>query len=104
MTNTDTVSDSLNRLDLITSDYNRGFTMTFQNRITVSIRWGKANYSDGKTTVECAAWDADIPYRWVHVIGFDYNDEDVLGRLSTDDAAKFMYMASTMPSPVKANS
>ena len=94
MSNTDTVSDSLNRLDLITSDYNRGFTMTFQNRITVSIRWGKANYSDGKTTAECAAWTA--AHKWVHVIGFDYNDDDVLGRLSTDDVARFIYMASTM--------
>jgi len=99
MTNTDTVSDSLNRFNLVTSDYNRGFTMTFQNRITVSIRWGKANYSDGKTTAECAAWDADTPYtpyKWVHVIGFDYNHDDVLGRLSTDDVARFIYMASTM--------
>lgn len=99
MSNTDTVSDSLNRLDLITSDYNRGFTMTFSNRITVSIRWGKANYSDGKTTAECAAWDADTPntpHKWVHVIGFDYNDDDVLGHLNSDDVAKFIYMASTM--------
>ena len=96
MSNTDTVSDSLSRINLIDNPHNKGFTMTFQNRITVSIRWGEANYSDGKTTAECAAWDADTQYKWVHVIGFDYNDDDVLGRLSTDEVARFIYIASTM--------
>jgi len=96
MSNTDTISDSLSRINLIDNPHNKGFMMTFQNRITVSIRWGEANYSDGKTTAECAAWDADTPHKWVHVIGFDYNDDDVLGRLSTDEVAKFIYMASTM--------
>jgi len=94
MSNTDTISDSLPRINLNDNPYNKGFTMTFSNRITVSIRWGKANYSDGKTTAECAAWTA--AHKWVHVIGFDYNDDDVLGRLSTDEVAKFIYMASTM--------
>jgi hypothetical protein len=99
MSNTDTISDSLSRINLIDNSHNKGFTMTFQNRITVSIRWGCMNYSDGKTTAECAAWDADTPhtpYKWVHVIGFDYNDDDVLGSLSTDEVARFIYMASTM--------
>jgi hypothetical protein len=94
MSNTDTISDSLSRINLIDNPHNKGFMMTFQNRITVSIRWGEANYSDGKTTAECAAWTA--AHKWVHVIGFDYNDDDVLGRLSTDEVAKFIYMASTM--------
>lgn len=69
--------------------------MTFANRVTVSIRWGSMNYSDGKTTAECAAWDADN-HEWVHVIGFKYDGDDVLPRLATDDVAKFIYMASTM--------
>jgi len=94
MSNTDTISDSLPLINLNDNPYNKGFTMTFQNRITVSIRWGKANYSDGKTTAECAAWTA--AHKWVHVIGFDYNDDDVLPHLSTDDVARFIYMASTM--------
>jgi hypothetical protein len=95
MSNTDTISDSLPRINLNDHPYNKGFTMTFQNRITVSIRWGSMNYSDGKTTAECAAWDADT-HKWVYVIGFDYNHDDVLGHLTSDDVAKFIYMASTM--------
>jgi hypothetical protein len=95
MSNTDTISDSLPRINLIDNSHNKGFTLTFDNRITVSIRWGSCNYSDGKTTAECAAWNADN-HAWVHVIGFNYYDNDVLGRLSTDDVARFIYMASTM--------
>jgi len=95
MSNTDTISDSLSRINLDTHPTRKGFTMTFSNRITVSIRWGEANYSDGKTTAECAAWNTDT-YKWIHVIGFDYNDDDVLGHLNSDDVAKFIYMASTM--------
>jgi hypothetical protein len=89
------ISDKLARLNLNDNPHNKGFTMTFDNRITVSIRWGEMNYSDGKTTAECAAWNADN-HAWVHVVGFNYYGDDVLGRLSTDDVAKFMYMASTM--------
>ena len=95
MNNTDIISDSLSRINLDAHPMRKGFTMTFSNRITVSIRWGEANYSDGKTTAECAAWDADT-HKWIHVIGFNYYDDDVLGHLNSDDVAKFIYMASTM--------
>ncbi len=95
MSNTDTISDSLSRINLIDNPYNKGFTLTFDNRITVSIRWGSCNYSDGRTNAECAAWNADT-HDWIHVIGFNYYENDVLARLSTDDVAKFIYMASTM--------
>jgi len=70
-----------------------GFTITFSNGITVSIRWGEHNYSDqGKTTAECAAWWSDGS--WVHIDGFDYYGDDVLPRLTADQVAKFIYNAS----------
>jgi len=94
-TENSTISDSLSRINLNAHPVNKGFTMTFTNRITVSIRWGSMNYSDGKTTAECAAWNADT-HAWVHVIGFNYRGDDVIGRLSTDDVAKFIYNASCM--------
>lgn len=95
MTNTENISDSLNslnRFNLVTDPVNRGFTMTFKNRVTVSIRWGNFNYSDRKTTAEVAAWNADTD-DWVRVPDFD---DSVIGYLNTDDVAKFMYNASTM--------
>lgn len=101
MTNKNPISDSLCRLNLIPAAENRGFTMTFANRVTVSVRWGIFNYSDGKTTAEVAAWDADT-HEWIHVVGYDYNGDNVLGRLTTDEVARFVYAASTMPNPVAA--
>lgn len=88
-----TISDSLARFNLETHSVNRGFTMTFVNRVTVSIRWGEANYSNGKTTAECAAWNADT-HAWIHVPGFP--EMDVLSHLTTDEVAKFIFVASTM--------
>jgi len=95
MTEDSTISDSLARFNLEPHRVNRGFTMTFTNRVTVSVRWGEGNYSDGKTTAECAAWNADT-HAWVHVEGFDYNGEDILARLTTDQVAKFIFVASTI--------
>jgi hypothetical protein len=92
-TASNTISDSLPRFNLVPHPVNRGFTMTFTNRVTVSIRWGEANYSDGKTTAECAAWNADT-HTWVRVEGFDYHGDDVLPRLTTDEVAKFIFVAS----------
>ena len=96
---TNTISDSISRFNLVTDSHNKGFTMTFANRVTVSIRWGSFNFSDGKTTAECAAWNADT-HEWVHVNDFDYGVDDVLPRLNprlnTDQVAKFIYMASTI--------
>ena len=91
----DTISDNLNRINLITDAHNKGFTMTFPNRITVSIRWGSYNYSDGKTNAECAAWDADTQ-DWVEVPDFATDGDDVLARMETHEIAKFMYNASMM--------
>ena len=88
------ISDSLSRINLTTDSHNRGFNMTFDNRVTVSIRWGKMNYSNGKTTAEVAAWNADT-HDWVRVPDFgEYNQ--VMGHLSTNDVARFIYNASKM--------
>lgn len=92
--NTDPISDSLPRFNLISDSTNHGFTMTFANRVTVSIRWGTFNYSDGKTTAEVGAWNADN-HDWLRVPGFGEYDQ-VIGHLSTDDVAKFIHNASHM--------
>lgn len=92
--NTDPISDSLPRFNLVSDSTNRGFTMTFANRVTVSVRWGIHNYSNQKTTAEVGAWNADN-HDWVRVPGFgDYSQ--VMGHLTTDDVARFIHNASTM--------
>ncbi len=90
-----TISDSLPRINLVTEYANKGFTMTFPNRVTVSVRWGSFNYSDGKSNAECAAWNADT-HAWVHVPEFDYSGDDVLARMETHEIARFMYNAGMM--------
>lgn len=94
-TETSPISDSLSRFNLETNPSNHGFTMTFPNRITVSIRWGKYNYSDGRTTAECAAWNADT-HAWIHVNEFDYNGDNVLAHMETHEVARFIFNASQM--------
>jgi hypothetical protein len=87
------ISDTLARINLIPHPVNHGFTMTFPNRVTVSIRWGSSNYSDGRTTAECAAWNADT-HKWIHVP--DFGISDVVGHMNTHEIARFMYNASQM--------
>lgn len=87
------ISDSLCRINLDATPYHKGFTMTFPNRITVSVAFGSGNYSDGKTNAECAAWRAD-DHRWVRIDGFEYYNDDVLPRMETHEIARFIYNAS----------
>jgi len=81
--------------DISSDSINTGFTITFLNGITVSIRWGNMNYADGgETTAECAAFDNDGI--WVLVNGFNYHDDTVLPHLSAEDVARFVFNASVM--------
>ena len=80
---------------LWTDPINHGFSMTFANGVTTSVRWGKMNYSDGKTTAEVAALvDGDF----VCVPGYESNwDHDqVIGQISADEVVNWMYAASKM--------
>ena len=89
------ISDSLCRFNLTSTDFNRGFSMTFPNRVTVSIRWGTANYSDGRTTAECGAWNADT-HAWIQIPDFDYNGDHVLPHMTTVDVARFIHNATLL--------
>jgi hypothetical protein len=54
--------------------------MTFKNGYTISVQFGKGNYSDeGETTAEVAAWGPDR--KWVKLSEHD----DVRGWCSPDD-------------------
>lgn len=72
-----------------------GFSMTFSNNITVSVRIGSSNYSNGKNTAECAAYHTNT-YQFIRVDGFDYEDDEVLHHLSADEVAQFIHIAKSM--------
>lgn len=74
----------------------QGFAMKFANGVIVSIRWGEFNYSDlGKTTAEVAAIrDGDF----ICVPGYEnqWEYDQVIGRLTSDEVVKFMHAAANM--------
>lgn len=94
-----------------TSGYNRGFHMTFENGITVSVQWGKGNYCERRnkrghitddlkepiTTspdAEIAIWDADN--NWL-----DFGAPtggDVKGWVKPQEVAEWIYLASNAKS------
>lgn len=87
---------------LYTDPINQGFTMTYPNGITVSIRWGSMSYSDGKTTAEVAAWyntSNDEDREWIHVPEFNYGGDDVLCNMSPVEITRFMVNAMNIPDP-----
>jgi hypothetical protein len=80
------------------SNTGHGFQMTFDNGWTVSVQWGPMNYCDHYSshshhnskrskTAEIAAWDAND--KW-----YDFGNDTVKGRVSTDEVAAFIVMVA----------
>ena len=67
------------------NDWHDGFQITFKNGYTVSVQFGKGNYSDGgETTAEVAAWDQDG--NWVRLS----DNDTVRGWCSPDEVLEIM--------------
>jgi len=103
---------------MFNSVYNRGFKMTFENGITISVQWGEGNYCEREgwqtdlmadckksqtksTDAEVAIWD-DCG-NWItkeafsEVYGKDLDDE-VEGYLTTDQIAELIQWAKSRKS------
>ena len=73
---------------LSTEGGHRGFQVRFRNGYTVSVQFGKANYSDGgQTTAEVAVLDAEGDM--VSLQGKDR--DDVLARVSPEKVAEIFF-------------
>lgn len=87
-----------------TSNFNKGFSMTFENGLTISVQYGCANYCanrnlDGfitdhmkhtrteSTDAEIAIWDANN-------FDFDFGSDSVLGWVSPNDVANWIYLTA----------
>ena len=67
------------------NEYNNGFHMVFENGYTISVQFGKGNYSDqGETTAEVAAWGPDR--KWVKLSEYD----DVRGWCTPNEVLEIM--------------
>ena len=86
----------MSKFYLCSHEINQGFTMTFLNGVTVSVRWGSGNYSDGKTTAEVAAMNSNGDF--IPVTGYEsyWREDEVIGRMNTDFVVDWMFAASRM--------
>ena len=72
------------------SMYN-GFTLSFENGNTISVQFSQFNYSDGETTAEVAAWDADNEW-----ISLGDGQGDVVGWQTTDQLADLIQKVKSL--------
>lgn len=78
------------------NEYHNGFHMTFKNGYTMSVQFGKNNYSDGgETTAEIAAWGPDK--KWMKLSEHD----DVRGWCSPDEVLEVMNTVASQGSAPK---
>lgn len=90
----------------LTSNYNKGFSMTFENGLTISVQYGCGNYCANRfrpgvtsitdhmkhtrtesTDAEIAIWDANN-------FDFDFGSDSVLGWVSPNDVANWIYLTA----------
>jgi hypothetical protein len=73
------------------SDYNNGFTMTFENGCTISVQFGRANYAtirDGfSISAEIAIWDKDGTW-------YNFGHDQVKGYCNANEVAEWIDKAS----------
>lgn len=75
----------MSKFKAVQNEYNNGFHITFENGYTVSVQFGKGNYSDqGETTAEVAAWGPDR--KWVKLSEYD----DVKGWCTPNEVLEIM--------------
>lgn len=87
---------------LFSSSQNKGFQMTFENGLTISVQWGTGNYCSRRSfnstvlsemkepaisspDAEIAIWDTNNTW-------FEFHSDQVKGFCSTDDVAQIMYI------------
>jgi hypothetical protein len=86
----------MNKFKATQTEYHNGFHMTFKNGYTMSVQFGKTNYSDGgETTAEIAAWGPDG--KWMKLSDHD----DVRGWCSPDEVLEVMNTVASQDSTPK---
>jgi hypothetical protein len=90
---------------MLKSTKNKGFSLTFENGITISVQFGSGNYCERKnlhanyssemlndiiesSDAEIAIWDEDD--NW-----FNFGSDTVRGWCSANEVARWIYIAST---------
>jgi hypothetical protein len=88
---------------MLKATMNRGFSLTFENGLTISVQFGGGNYCSNRNTsldyqaemkqqitecqnAEIAIWDKED-------IWFDFGDDQVKGYVNADDVAMWIIRA-----------
>jgi hypothetical protein len=79
--------------DVVNDAHLNGFYITFKNGYTVSVQFGRYNYSDQGNTAEIAAFDRDG--NWYAPWKRDTQD-DVKGYATPEEVADFIYEVSQL--------
>lgn len=87
------------------SSYNKGFSMTFNNGLTISVQWGVANYCERRSfhhthiddmkNITNESPDAEIAIWSEDGIDFDFKNDWVKGYVSADEVAGWIMLVST---------
>lgn len=84
------------------SSYNKGFSMTFKNGLTISVQWGVGNYCERRSfhhthiddmkNIDNWSSDAEIAIWNEHGVDFDFGNDCVKGFVSADEVAHWIYI------------
>jgi len=90
----------------LSSTYNKGFSLTFENGLTISVQFGYENYCSRKNDsgFSCDIWksdqpiiksmDAEIAIWDAHNNWYDFGNDTVTGWVNPDEIAKWIYVVS----------
>lgn len=88
------------------ANYNKGFSMTFANGITISVQWGSMNYCSNRSFAKPIKWqhdmtsqintsiDAEIAIWDDNDVWIDFGMDKVRGFVSADEVAAWIDMCS----------
>lgn len=91
---------------MLASTLNKGFQLTFENELTISVQFGSGNYCERKiglwvpndemkydivksSNAEIAIWDKNG--KW-----FNFGSDEVKGWVEANEIAKWIYLVSTV--------
>ncbi len=81
----------MSKFTTVQSEYNNGFTMTFENGCTISVQFGKVNYSsivDGVSiSAEIAIWDKNGNL-------YNFGNDKVKGYCDANEVADWIHRVS----------
>jgi hypothetical protein len=85
----------------VSCNLNKGFTLTFENGLTISVQFGHGNYCGRRNTPNpdevnsiTTSFDAEIAIWNDRCIWYNFGGSEVKGWVNPDEIAKWIYVVS----------